>query len=298
MDPTALLVAAGLSEHGVLRSTGWRHHIERIERNVVSSEVIVQYGSDLRAIQEAFSAGGGDVPIDYWDENDPGTKADGSDLYALVHRLSQPEFREYLGLLGRSYQRLRALKEGSNETAVAAALAILCESSTYVTSGSCLEMARVRAGMSADQHAIFLWQQILTGTNRQIPYIHRDAYSHGPWARFNVVEMWRYQARSDLTPDEVWGLSGFADRYVGDATNTNQIEHMAISAVAQMVLALPQLLLDVVEELEWILRKGTRAASKADERLNRAIARVFQPRFRAEAPQAACQELEKELARD
>ena len=79
--------------------------------------------------------------------------------------------------------------------------------------------------------------------------------------------MWRYGIGAKASVDEVWGLSGFSEPFIGDATNTNQIEHMTISALAQMVLGIPAIVLDMLEEMEWILRKGTYAASQADKRV-------------------------------
>ena len=71
---------------------------------------------------------------------------------------------------------------------------------------------------------------------------------------------------------------------------------MAISAVAQSVLRIPVLLLDILEELEWILRKGTRDASRADERVNTAVARCLLPEFCVDDPGPACARLEREFA--
>jgi hypothetical protein len=217
------------------------------------------------------------------------------DEYAVAHAFSQPEYLEYVRLLGRCYGHLCDFKAGRNGTAVTTALTLLRETAAYVCAGHCRDMASTCPAAKPEQQAIFLWQQIVAGTNRQVPYIHRDAYTHGAWGRFNVVAMWQFSIGAKASVDEVWGLSGFSEPFIGDATNTNQIEHMTITALAQIVLGIPAVLLVVLEEMEWMLRKGTYAASKADERVNRAVARHFRPLFRLEDPGPACEALEQAL---
>jgi hypothetical protein len=295
IDCGALLAEAGLSAAGTLNSTGVARHLARLGEGLVTRDSLARYAADLSALSEGVGAG---VPADFWDVRTDAMAASGSDEYAMAHRLAGPDHLAYVSLLGRCFDRLRGFKERGEGTSVSTALGILRETAAYVRAGHVCDMAACRAAMSPDQRAIFLWQQILTGTNRQVPYLNRDAYSHGIWGRFNVVEMWRYHAGAEVPVDEVWGLSGFAQPFIGDATNTNQIEHMAISAVAQIVLGLPALVLDIVEELEWILRKGSYAASKADERVNRAVARRLRPLFRVDDPEPACSSLEAALRED
>jgi hypothetical protein len=313
-DCRSLLISAGLSPSGVLQSTGVARHLERAEQGQVSRDTLVRYAANLKVLREQSSVGGTAVPVDFWDVRveDPvaqshtarprrdrmvrgrkDAKNAQQDEYAGVHAFCQPQYKEYVRLLGRCYGHLSDFKGGRNGTAVATALRLLRETTAYVCAGHCIDMASSCPAAKPEQQAIFLWQQIVAGSNRQVPYIHRDAYTHGTWGRFNVVEMWRYGVGSKVSVDEAWGLSGFSEPFVGDATNTNQIEHMAITALAQMVLGIPAILLDVLEELEWMLRKGTLAASRADERLNRAVARHFRPLFRLEDPGPACEALEK-----
>ncbi len=294
-ESRAALVGAGLAEDGVLKSTGVAGHIERAAQGLVSRDILIQYAADLRALASASATHDTAIPPDFWDVRNPAMEAEWWDEYTFAHRLAKPEYREYLALLGRCYRHLWTFKEDGKGTAVGAALAILREATGYVHDGNRLDMTKSRPGLTPRQQAIFLWQQIVTGTNRQIPYIRRDAYRHGVWARFNVAEMWRYHAGTKEGVDNVWGVTGFAPRFVGDATNTNQIEHLTISALAQTALGLPALLLDVLEELEWILRRSTRAASQADKLVNRAVARDFLPLFRLKDPADAIVSLEKAL---
>ncbi|HLJ57754.1 MAG TPA: hypothetical protein VKT77_22145 [Chthonomonadaceae bacterium] len=320
------LVATGLSDSGVLDSAGVDGLSERVERGLLPVEVVLRYATDLRALSEATGLAGAAIPVQFWGVCSPAMQSAGLDEFTLTHLLAQAEYRPYVELLARCFARLVALKTGTRSpdaaqdpratragearapksepaaaepgiTSVGTALAILREAAEFVRGGAYpSDVSPITdRDLAPEPRAILLWQQILTGTNRQIPYVHRDAYTHGAWARFNVVEMWRYRVGRLAPVDEVWGLTGFSQRFLGDAGNTNQIEHMAISAVAQSVLRLPVWLLNIVEELEWILRQGTRAASKADEQLNLEVARVLLPNFRVDDPDAACRRLEQAL---
>jgi hypothetical protein len=288
------LRAAGLSDAGVLESTGVALHLARAEQGTTVPESLDRYAANLLSLSDAARAEGAEIPADFWDVCSPAMKSAGVDEYAMAERLSRPEMREYVALLGRSYRRLCDMKTGGTVTAVSTALAVFRDACAYVRAGHATDI--VRRDLKPEQQAVFLWQQLLTGTNRQVPYLHREAYTHGIWGRFNVAEIWRYRIGKNVTVDEVWGLSGLGQEFIGDATNTNQVEHMAISALAQCALRLPVFVLDLLEELEWMLRKGTRAASRADERLNRAVARDFLHRYTLADPGPACESLERVLA--
>jgi len=293
-DCRGTLTDAGLSETAVLQSTGVVCHLDRLEHGTVRDETLLQYAANLTSLQSSDHKCR--IPVDFWDVRANTSEINGRTEYDVVAEISAPDWREYTALLHRSFAHLCALKSGSGGTAVATALAILRETASFAHSaGDVAGRTLSRPGLTPKQQAIFLWQQILTGTHRQIPWIHRDAYSHGTWARFNVVEMWRYRAGAEISVDDIWGLTGFSPSFLGDAGNTNQIEHMAISAVAQSVLGLPVIVLNLVEELEWIMRQGTRAASKADEQLNLAVARILLPKFRVEDPEPACSAMEQAL---
>lgn len=294
-DCACALGEAGLSKAGTLDSTGLTEHVARLDRKLVSRDTLSRYAVDLRTLAQVSGSGEAAIPADFWDVRTPAMEAEWWDEYTFAHRLAKPEYREYVALLGRCYRRLLACREGEAGTAVSTALAILREVTGYVSDGGRLDMTATRPGLKPRQQAIFLWQQIVTGTNRQIPYLKQDAYTHGMWGRFNVLEMWRYHTGEAVEADAVWGLSGFAQRFVGDETNTNQIEHMTISTLAQAALGIPVLLLDILEELEWMLRQSTRAASQADKLLNQAVARELLPNFGLKDPTAACDRLEAAL---
>lgn len=285
----------GLSQVSVLNSTGIAGHFGRLSGGLAETATIVQYAADLAELSAISAEGGEAIPADFWDVRPSAATATWNDEYSTARNLVH-DYSGYVRLLGASFRKLVALNEQRAGTAVSVSLAILADAAAYVRSGGCVAMTDSRRGLCAEQQAIFLWQQIVSGTNRQIPYLHRDAYSHGRWSRFNVVEMLRYRLRRDIAVDEAWGLTGFAIRFIGDSSNTNQIEHMAISAVAQSVLRIPTFVLDIVEELEWLLRKGTREASRADERVNRAVSRCLLKEFQVDNPGPACARLQQELA--
>jgi hypothetical protein len=291
------LAATGLSETSVLHSNGLETHRKRLAAGTVDAAKLAQYAADLHLLLATTAAAGMPFPIDFWDVQSAAMKTAGVDEYAMARKLAASEFRSYVEMLARCYGLLRELKREQKRTAVATALGILQEAAGYVRGAHTLEMTHSLPHMNARQRAIFLWQQVLTGTNRQVPYLGRDAYTHSYWGRFNVTEVWRYEIREDTGMDEIWGLSGFDDYFIRDPHNTNQIEHMAITSLAQIVLRLPLMLLNVLEDLESLLHKASWIEGAADKALNRAVARHFCPLFNLEDPQRACESLERALAR-
>jgi hypothetical protein len=293
------LAAAGLSETKVLRSVGLATHRQRLEAGAVDAATLAHYADDLRILSETSARAGTPIPVDFWDARTEAMAAAGIDEYALVRKLAAPEFQPYIELLARCYGLLRTFKRAGDappRTAVGTALNILQEVAGYIRAGHPTEMTRTRPRLTPEQQAIFLWQQILTGTNRQVPYLGRDAYTHSYWGRFNVVEMWRYEIRQDAWIHGIWGLSGFDNFFIRDPHNTNQIEHLAITSLAQIVLRLPLMLLNTLEDLESLLHQASWIEGAADKALNRAVAREFCPFFTLEDPQSACERLERVLA--
>ena len=293
----AQLQALELSAAGLLRSTGIAGHRKRLEAGEVSAEMLARYAADLCVLAELAYAEGADVPIDFWDARTPAMQAVGLDEYALVNALAANPYRPYVSFLARCYGHLWAFKQGGQTTAVAAALNLLRESAAYIQGEHPRVMTRSRRRPRGEQQAIFLWQQVTTGTNRQVPHLHRDAYTHSYWGRFNVVEMWHYHIQKDIGVDAVWGLSGFHPGYVRDPANTNQIEHVTISALSQSVLRLPAFLLNGLEDAQWLLHESSLEAARADQAVNRAVARHLLPCFTLQSVELACVRLEQALAR-
>ncbi len=288
------LTDAGLHEAGLLHSTGIAAHHARWEQGQIDADTLIQYAHDLNALNTSKAESG--LPAAFWDVQSEAMRAAGTSEYALVHSLSQPEYAPYIQFLGCCHAYTREWKRGPQQTAVATALHLLREACAYVQSAYPLDMTAIRPRLTARQQAIVLWQQVVTGTGREVPYVHRDAYTHGVWGRFNVVEMAQYATGTETGADAFWGLSGFDAHFIRDDTNTNQIEHMTISALAQIVLRLPCLLLDLLEDAEWMLHKGTYQASQGDKALNRAVARHFCPLFDVNDPHPACDGLERVLS--
>lgn len=283
---------AGLSATGVLASTGVAEHLRRLDSGEVSEQTLAQYALDLTSLRRSEAAA---IPVDFWDVRTPTMAAAGFDEYRFAELLARRDFTVYTELLGSSFNLLKEMKEPGGRTAVATALEILVKASAYVRSDHLCEMTRTCPSHRREHNAIFLWQQLIAGTNRKVPIIHRDAYTHGMWARCSVAEMWRYQCGERLTIDAVWGLTGFSQRFIGDETNTNQIEHLSISALSQMALGIPVLLLDILEVVEWSVKRGTKAAGLADQQVNRAVARYLLPHYRLDDPVPACRRLEEAL---
>ncbi len=287
----------GLSENARLHSTGIAAHQQRLEAGQVSGKTLARYAADLRVISDLSKAAGADVPLDFWDARTPAMQAVELDEYALVNALAANPYRPYVSFLARCYGHLAAFKQDAQTTAVATILNLLRESVLYVQGEHPRPMTTLRPRLSPEQQAIFLWQQVTTGTNRQVPYLHRDAYTHSYWGRFNVVEMWHYHLNNEIGVDATWGLSGFHPDYVRDPANTNQIEHAVISALSQKILRMPLFALNALEDAQWVMRESSLESARADQSVNRAVARHFLPLFTLQNAQAACDSLEHALSR-
>jgi hypothetical protein len=75
---------------------------------------------------------------------------------------------------------------------------------------------------------------------------------------------------------------------VGPASNNNQIEHMAISAVTQRVFHFPVVALSAVEYAQWKLQPGVKEGeARADTALNQAVARDLLPYYSVSNPRRA-----------
>jgi hypothetical protein len=95
----------------------------------------------------------------------------------------------------------------------------------------------------------------------------------------------------------LWGVSGFHPDYVGPASNNNQIEHLAISAVTQRVFRVPMSALSAVEYAQWKLQRGVKESeARADSALNRSVARNLLPYYSVSNPRRAVERLIEALS--
>jgi hypothetical protein len=292
-DAIARLRALGLSEDGVLGSTGVARHQQRRAEGTITPPMLDLYATSLERIVARASAGEYAIPVDFWDVCSLAMRRARYDEYRMARTLAKPDLQPYLALLGRAFGRFAAMKTGADTTATATALAILEDVSAYIRSGASTRPIHALPWLDQPQQAFVLWQQILTGSTRRLPLVGLEVIPHGMWGRFNVVMMWR---QANAGSDATWGVSGFHADYVGLESNANQIEHMAISAVAQRVFHIPVVALSAVEYAQWRLQTGVEEGeARADMALNHAIARDLLPYYSVDNPARACARLAQAL---
>jgi len=288
VDAIERLCALGLSESGVLGSTGVEQHRQRLRDGAIGPQALDEYAASLERIAAQAGVGTHGIPVNFWDVCSPEMRRAHYDEYLMARTLAQPDFQPYLALLGRAFDRFAAMKSGADTvatTAVATALAILEDASAYVRAGHSTRMIRALPWLDQPQQALVLWQQILTGSTRRLPLIGLEVIPHGVWGRFNVTTMWQYARGTSGERAALWGVSGFHPDYVGPASNNNQIEHMAISAVTQRVFHVPALALSTIEYAQWKLQPGVKEGeARADTALNQAVARDFLPYYSVDNP--------------
>lgn len=287
IDAIERLRALGLSEDGVLGSTGIARHQQRRTEGIIAPQALDRYATALERIVARASAGEHAIPVDFWDVCSPDMRRAHFDEYRMARTLIQSYLQPYLALLARAFERFAAMTSGA-DTAVATALAILEDTSAYIRSGGSTRMIPTLPWLDQSQQALVLWQQLLTGSTRRLPIIGLEVIPHGMWGRFNVATLWQYARRAGGERAALWGASGFHPEYVGPASNHNQIEHMAISAVTQRVFHVPVAALSAVEYAQWKLQSGVEEGeARADIALNRAVARDFLPYYSVDNPRRA-----------
>jgi hypothetical protein len=299
VDAIARLRALGLSESSLLGSNGVAQHQRRLRDGAVSRQTLDEYAANLERIVARANTGEHPIPVDFWDVCSPDMRRAHYDEYQMAQTLALLEFAPYLALLGRAFARFAVMKSGA-DTAVAAALAILEDTSAYIRAGHSTRTisATIRAlpWLDQPQQALVLWQQSLTGSTRRLPLVGLEVIPHGMWGRFNVTTIWQYARGRGGARAALWGVSGFHPDYVGPASNNNQIEHMAISAVTQRVFHVPALALLVVEYVQWKLQRGVEESeTRADSALNYAVARDLLPYYSVSNPRRAAERLIKAL---
>lgn len=278
------LKEAGLNEEPVLGDTAISGHLQRLNAGEVSEETLLQYADDLAYLNQFTDERGGRIPTDFWDVRTEEMEANQWDEYSTVHQIAIPEAEPYLLLLAQGYGRFlqfKAAEASGEDTALDAALDMFAFVDEYhskvmqpPTSPDNPEEMKGR------MHATLLvWQSLVAGSTRINPLTGEPIFSHSIFARDNVGTMYQYELDQAMSIAHVWGVSGFAPRFVGIPKNNNQVEHMSISMVLQIILSEPVAVLDGIEEEKVLLGHADQAEANADMALNNAIYSEFAPLF-------------------
>ncbi|SHG82498.1 hypothetical protein [Marivita hallyeonensis] len=273
-DVRRALLAAGLNEKPVLGDTGVAAHLARLERAQVSPASLLEYAEDLTTLSNVSAAYGRAIPSAFWDVETPALAKDGWTPLAIVAHLADERGRPYLNVLSQAYARFYAYRAGGNpdDTALDAAFDILDVSHAYIL--SLPEDRRLEHGpklRSIEAATLMSWQTLVAGTTRRIPGLGRPVFDHGYVGRFSVKTIYQYDAAKPMSVGEVWGVSGFHERFVGPPQNNNQVEHLTVSALLQAVAGTPVALLDALELEKAAVGQSSQEEARADIALNNAI---------------------------
>jgi hypothetical protein len=126
---------------------------------------------------------------------------------------------------------------------------------------------------------LMVWQSLVAGSTRTNPLTGKPMFSHSIFARDNVGVMYQYDVDRPMGIAEAWGVTGFAPQFVGIPQNNNQVEHMSISMMLQMVMGESVLVLNGIEEEKVLRGQADQAEAQADMALNRAVHSEFAPAF-------------------
>ncbi|RKZ93098.1 MAG: hypothetical protein DRQ43_08435, partial [Gammaproteobacteria bacterium] len=126
---------------------------------------------------------------------------------------------------------------------------------------------------------LMIWQAVVAGTSRINPLTNKPMFSHSIFSRVNVNTMYQYDLGTNMSIGKVWGVSGFAPQFVGMPENNNQIEHLSISIILQLIMHESIVILNAIEEEKFLLANAPKAMADADMALNQAIHKEFAPYF-------------------
>jgi hypothetical protein len=280
------LLAAGLNANPVLGDTGTSGHMARLIATEVTAKTLEEYANGLVALNRATSALGQTIPASFWDVDTTQLQQGGWTSYRIVAALNTPEGAPFVTAIGLAYSRFHRFKTqplNGTDTALDTALDLfapvvdlieavgpnnLLERSTYIT--------------SAEQAALYLWQDIVAGSTRRNPLTHQKIFDHGFATRFHVTTIWQYETGKAQNSSEIWGVTGFDPEFVGPPENNNQVEHLSISMVIQGLLREPVLVLNAFEEYEKLTGSVSTQETNADKALNAAVHDVFVPTFESD----------------
>ncbi|GAB4432612.1 MAG: hypothetical protein Kow0031_14030 [Anaerolineae bacterium] len=284
----AQLEAAGLTPGPYLDATGVEAHLARLSAGQIDAATLAQYAADLQTLNKTTAKYGAQVPASFWDVGNEDMAESNVTEYNLVNGLAQPALESYIGLFGRAFARFKQFKEAEpgSDTALDTELDLLLITLDYLdeTLGPLPAGAPAAEREARAQEAVRIWQGLVVGTTRFNPLTDAQMVQETLSSRMNVVELWRHHTGQQLTHPEVWGLSGFAEQFVGDyEKNVNQVEHLSISTFIQVVLKEPELVLSLEEDKELLSGHSSgEAMALADKAINNAVATQFAPYFAAD----------------
>ena len=282
---------AGLNETPVLGDTAITGHLARLENGEVGEETLLQYADNLTYLNKFTTARGGSIPASFWDVRTPEMTENGWDEYGVVQQIAVPEAEPYLLLLAKGYGRFlqfKAAETSGDDTALDAALDMFAFVEDYWTTlnPESIDESSAEEVEGIANGKLLVWQSLVAGSTRINPLTGKPMFSHSIFARDNVGTMYQYDLSEAMSIADVWGVTGFAPQFVGIPENNNQVEHMSISMVLQIVLQEPLTVLDAIEEEKVVTGQADSAEANADMALNNAIHHEFASSFAENGLQA------------
>ena len=278
------LLAVGVHPTGILSDLGVDDHMARLANGEVTASQLLSYAQAIETISQHTLKRGQPLPPTLWDVSTPALREAGWSVYSLTSALASDAGQIHVNLLSDAYAAFLQ----SRPNALRGALDLLPLARAYVT--TLPEAARAERSPYArtdGEAMILIWQALLSGTTRQNPLTHMPLWSHGFVGHFSVPHIHQYATGKGATPSTVWGVQGFNPRFVGPASNNNQVEHIGISALLQGIAHVPGAVLSAVEALEVLVDHEDPAAAAADRALNRIVREVLLPRIEDDAIEIA-----------
>ncbi|WP_380054087.1 hypothetical protein ACFE33_12830 [Falsihalocynthiibacter sp. SS001] len=288
------LTDAGLGAEPLLGDIATSGHLKRLQAGEVTVNQLLKYAEDLSELALLTKNAGRQIPSTFWDVETDQMRVDGWTPYRVVAALASTEGRPYIDALGVAYARFHAFKTSepsADDTALDTALDLFEPAIKLIDEVPREHMLETSKYIySKEQAVLYLWQQIVVGSSRRNPLTRVKLFNHGFTQRFHVGTIWQYDYGVAQDNSTIWGVSGFAPRYVGPPENSNQIEHMSISMIVQGILREPLQVLQAFEEFERLMGPVSLEEAAADEALNNAVRQTFVPNFENDL-QAAVSEL-------
>lgn len=277
----ASLRSAGLADEPILLSTGIPEHLRRLQNGEITAEALLAYANHLNALRTASAAFGEPIPSTFWDVQTDNMRESGLTEYSIAEGMALPGSALYLDLLAHAYNRLLVLHQNSaTDTALDAAFDIFQFVVDYYDAISPASDSDQQEQLAHRGNSLILiWHQVMFSTSRTNPLNREQLISHSIFNHFNITDMYRYRAGEYLSIGDIWGVSGFAGRFVGDPENDNQVEHVTISMALQLVLEDPLAALNAIEDRAVLTGSESAGHANADKAVNTAIARDFAPYF-------------------